>query len=126
MKFISTQTENNRNTQLFSEAITNFLQDRPILKQAVRDVFNDLYMFPSHHPSVAGRGVCLAVEAPFSSNHTLNVNRKSYLRQNYGEELPFTETTQEGTCYRATYGTACGVRTHGTPPRYVSFTVLPL
>ena len=119
IKSISTQAENNTTTQLFSEAIATFLKDRPELNHAVGDVFDDLYMFPSHHPSVVAKGVCLAVEAPFSLNHKLNVDRIAYLRQNYAEEVPFTETTQEGTCYRATYGTACGVRTHGTPPRYV-------
>jgi len=119
IKSISPQAEKNNNTHLFSESIATFLHDRPYLNQAVEDVFDDLYMFPSHHPSVAAKGVCLAVDAPFSLNHKLNVDRIAYLRQNYAEEVPFTKTTQEGTCYRAMYGTACGVRTHGTPPRYV-------
>ncbi len=103
--------------KLYSESFPTFLQDHPKLNQAVRDVFNYLYEHPSHHPLVSGPGISLSVDYPYSMNHMLNLFRKSYLRQNFGEDIKSSEKrTQRNTCYRATYATACGLGRNGTPP----------
>ena len=108
--------------KLKSEAIMNFLQDHkdPKLIDYVKDVFDYLFMYPSHHPFVPGPGICLAVEAPFAKNPTLNILRHAYLHQNVGEDVKTRkQKSDKGTCFQATYATACGIRTSGTPPRYV-------
>jgi hypothetical protein len=39
------------------------------LNQEIQEVFDYLFMHPSHHPLVAGPGISLTVDAPFGANH---------------------------------------------------------
>jgi hypothetical protein len=70
----------------FSVKIENFLQDKN-LNQEVQEVFDYLFMHPSHHPLVAGLGISLSVDTPFGTNHKLNIFRPIYLRQNFSESF---------------------------------------
>ena len=105
----------------FSVKIENFLQSNN-LNQEVQEIFDYLFMHPSHHPLVAGPGISLSADAPFGVNHKLNIFRRSYLRQNFSES--YTTKMKAGekrTCYRSTYATGSGALTTGTPIRYDKF-----
>jgi hypothetical protein len=105
----------------FSVKIENFLQDKN-LNQEVQEVFDYLFMHPSHHPLVAGPGISLSVDAPFRTNRKLNIFRPIYLRQNFSESFTTKMKAEEKrTCYRSTYATGSGALTTGTPIRYDKF-----
>jgi hypothetical protein len=105
----------------YSVKIENFIQDKN-LNQEVKEVFDFLFMHPSHHPLVAGPGISLTVDTPYGVNSKLNILRASYLRQNFSENITTKmKTTQKRTCFRSTYATGSGVLTAGTPNRYDMF-----
>ena len=70
----------------FSEKILKFIQINN-LNLEVKEVFDYLFNYPSHHPLVAGPGISLTVDAPYGVNNKLNILRASYLRQNFSENI---------------------------------------
>ncbi len=119
-----TNQQQNPIAELYSVTHPNFLKEHPELNGPVIKVFDYLFKHPAHHPQVeSDGGICLAVDAAYSKNPTLNISRTAYLRQNFGEDVHAETSKNENTCYRATYATACGLRTHGTSPRCVLFLI---
>ena len=85
----------------FSDKIVKFIQINN-LNLEVKEVFDYLFNYPSHHPLVAGPGINLTVD--FSEN--ICTKKK---------------TTKKGNCFRSTYATRIGTLMAGTPNRYVVF-----
>ena len=100
----------------------DFLNDNPELKPLIEKILNDLFLTPSHAPWEGGKGVVLTADAPYvPETVTINVHRKSYLRNNFGRDSKSKQGVSiPGAVQRFAYGTGCGRTTHGIPDRSVA------
>ena len=96
-----------------SYVVPGFLGANPDLIPHLTSIFDSILLPGSHGPSEGGDGISLTSDSPRGNKPTINVNRKSYIRQNFGKQTKCTHDPL--TECRATYGTGSGMRTHGTP-----------
>ena len=91
----------------------HFLMENDHLEARLWQIIDDLYTSPSRGPSQPGKGIALCADSVRGNPPTINVERRSYVRQNFGMDV--LPTHNHLTTMRATYGTGSGIRTHGTP-----------
>ena len=115
----STHTHGADNPHILSQLFPGFLQNAPlVVTKAVLSILDRLLLSPSCAPGEVGGGIKLAAESPYNpKNIFINVERKGYLRNNFGKDHPSRPGIGRGTVFRSTYGTGCGKVTHGTPQR---------
>jgi hypothetical protein len=100
-----------------SLAYPDFLQDNPDLNDKIIDVFDDLFISESKKPSTPGPGICLTADSTYGDTPTLNIHRKSYLRQMFGRDNTTIQSGDPDTVHCFTYGTGSGRVTHGIQSR---------
>ena len=83
------------------------------------NILDDLFLSPSRAPWDEGDGVVMMADSPYFTKFlTVNVERKSYLRNNYGADVPSVLSNSDAQAvHRCSYGTASGKMTHGIHQR---------
>ena len=93
-----------------------FLMDNAHLIPLVREIFDCLFLNPTHPPTEHGEGIVLSADSTYGNQPTINIHRKSsYLRQNFGKDNGEINSVDRSTVFRFVYGTGCGIQTHGIP-----------
>jgi len=106
----------NSNFPIFGSIVfDHFLEQNQWLNSKIIEFLDELYLSEFREPWTPGPGICGSVDAPYNTNHQMNIHRHSYLLQNYSREDTTIITAGDTTVYRWTYGTGSGLITHGIP-----------
>jgi len=87
----------------------------------VKEIFDDLFCNPTRTPWSKGNGIVLTVDSCYGNEPTINIHRKSYLRQYYGLDRAECQPINTEGVFRYTYGTGSGSTTVGTPINQLVF-----
>ena len=103
------------NTCIKSFIVPNCFAQRPDIANACEEICNNILDCESHHPdSQSQGGVALAAgKANVGAPIEINVERSSYLRQNFGMDDTSKISLHPEILYRFQYGTGSGRRSHG-------------
>ena len=93
----------------------DFLKQNQWLNNKIITFLDELYLSEFREPWTPGPGLCGSVDKPYNKNLQLNFHRPAYLRQNFSRTHLTEKTGDNSTVYRWTYGTGCGLATHGIP-----------
>ncbi len=91
----------------------------PILIPIAKKIFDDLFGSPIRTPCSEGNGIIITADSCYGNTPTINILRKSYLRQNYGLDYSEVRSINKDGIFRYSYGTGCGLNTLGIPRRQV-------
>ena len=84
-----------------------------ILIPIAKKIFEDLFGSPTRTPCSEGNGVIMTADSCYGNTPTINILRKSYLRQNYGLDYSEVRSINKDGIFRYSYGTGCGLNTVG-------------
>jgi hypothetical protein len=98
-----------------SSLVEDFLGQHEYLNKESAEFLDDLFLSDFREPWTPGKGFCASTDAAYNMHHQINFHRPAYLRQNYSRTDSSQNTGNSNTVYRWTYGTGCGLTTHGIP-----------
>ena len=107
---------------IMSHMYPHFLQVNPQLNSLLVKLVNEFFLIPSRAPWDTVNGVVLTADTPYHSKYpTLNIERRAYLRNNFGSDV--SNMSRDGVVHRRAYGMGCGSATFGIPQthRWVRF-----
>ena len=105
-----------REGHIMSEIHPRFLEENAGLNPLLLEILDDFLLSESRAPSEVGEGVVVTADAPyFARRATINVERPSYVRNNFGKDSPSTSPhdVASNRVHRFAYGTGSGNQTHG-------------
>ncbi len=71
-------------TQLKSCCYNDYSDTNQTLIPIAKKIFDVLFCSPTRTPWSEGNGIIISADSCFGNTPTINIHRKSYLRQNYG------------------------------------------
>lgn len=112
----------------------HFLKERPHLNKPLEAFLSRLFKSDMRGPENVGDGIVLGIECCYGNPYQDNIERPSYVRQNYGltyvgsqekrdemlrnaSECARNISSLEGVDIRHTYGSGSGNVTHGQLPQ---------
>jgi hypothetical protein len=98
-----------------SSLVEDFLGQHKYLNKESAEFLDDLFLSDFREPWKPGKGFCVSSDAAYNMHHQMNFHRPAYIRQNYSRTDTSQKTGNSNTVYRWTYGTGCGLTTHGIP-----------
>ena len=112
--FVNNITMNDTNDNLpKSSLFRTFLVCNPDLQKEIANFFDELFLNGFQEPWSIGQKIIVSLDAPYWRHHQASVDRIGYIRQNFSIEFDSISTHNEKTVFRFSYGTGCGLTTHG-------------
>ena len=111
-------------TQLESCCYNDYSNNNQNLIPIAKKIFDDLFCSPTCTPWSEGNGIVISADSCYGNPFTINIHRKSYLRQNYGLDSTEVQSINKDGIFRYSYGTGSGLNTVGIPSRQVSKFIL--
>ena len=111
-------------SQLKSCCYNDYSHTDQTLIPIAKKIFDDLFCSPTRTPWSEGNGIIISADSCFGNTPTINIHRKSYLRQNYGLDSTEVQSINKDGIFRYSYGTGSGLNTVGIPRRQVSEFIL--
>ena len=109
-----------REGQIMSAIHPRFLEENVGITPLILEILDDFLLNKGRAPSDVGNGVVVTADSLYCTKFaTINVKRRSYLRNNFGKDSPKTSLhdVTAGHVHRSAYGTGSGNQTHGIPER---------
>ena len=114
---IERNQHHSNNPFILSTVHKKFLQENKEIEGCILNILDNLLLKDSHHPTMPGTGISLAVESPYNPEKVyVNMEKAGYLKQYFGTDKKNMKTNNPRTTYRTTYGTGSGSVSSGIPP----------